>query len=221
MFKILIKFLGRGIVMGEIDDKLKRQRRLRIWSLRIVAVCLCFMIIFDGTSWSNGSVVPKAMVWTGAVSIGLAIGGRVWTRAFLGHRKAWQVVADGPYSIVRHPLYMFSIIGTVGIGAQTESLVMMLAVVLPVSLILYWMTRIEEADLTLRFDETYRAYQARTPRLWPNPSLWVPSEVTSIDYKMVAWTFCESALMALVIPLFMLLRLAQAAHLIAVLYRTP
>ena len=207
--------------MGKIDDDLRRQRRLRIGSLRIVAVTLCLAILFNGSSWAPGSIVPETMAWAGAVLIGIAIGGRVWTRIFLGHRKAWQVVSDGPYSIVRHPLYMFSIIGTVGIGAQSESVVMMLAIVFPVSLILYWMSRVEEADLVLRFGDTYRAYQARTPRVWPNPSLWTPSQVTSIDYKMVARTLCESSLMALAIPLFMLLRSAHAAHLIGVLYRTP
>ncbi len=209
------------IVMSKIDDDLRRQRHLRIGSLRVVAVGLSLIILFHGTSWNDGSVVPEAMVWAGAVLIALAIGGRMWTRIFLGHRKAWQVVSDGPYSIVRHPLYMFSIIGTVGIGAQSESLVMMLAIVLPVSLTLYWMTGIEEADLTLRFGEAYRAYQARTPRFWPKPSLWTPSQVTSIDYKMVARTLCESSLMALAIPIFIGLRSAHAAHLIEVLYRTP
>src|SRR5690606_40050349 len=53
--------------------------------------------------------------------------GRTWSSIYIAGHKVQTLVMDGPYSISRNPLYVFSIIGAAGAGAQLGSIVLALA----------------------------------------------------------------------------------------------
>ena len=55
--------------------------------------------------------------WSGIAAIIVCILGRTWASLYIAGRKIEQFVTDGPYSVMRNPLYFFSIIGTAGAGA--------------------------------------------------------------------------------------------------------
>ena len=108
-----------------------------------------------------------------------------------------------------------------GAGAQTASLLMIIAFALPVWGVFYRMAQIEEADMTARFGDMYRDYQARTWRFWPNPLLWTRSSGEAFDFHMFARTLRDSSIFALAPIVVVTLRWAHDAHLLPVLYRTP
>ena len=190
-------------------------------TLRALAACLLLVLLFHRTSWAERSSLPYILVWLGMFLITLAICGRIWTRIYLGERKRSRLVYDGPYSLVRHPLYMFSIIGADGIGAQTQSLAMMTAITLLVWLLLRRTAKIEEADMTTRFGEAYQVYLADRRRFWPRFSLWKPGRRAEIDPAMLADTLFDSSMFALAPAVFWILRWAHAGHFIPWLFQTP
>lgn len=95
----------------------------------------------------------------------------VLTLSFLGRSfsvmpEARRLVTSGPYSIVRHPLYLFELLGIVGILLQVRSLpgVMLLALIVTLQIArAHW----EEAVLDRAFPE-FAAYRRQVPFLIPH-----------------------------------------------------
>jgi len=94
----------------------------------------------------------------------------VLTLSFLGRSfsvmpEARRLVTSGPYSIVRHPLYLFELLGVVGILLQVRSLpgMVLLAVIVALQIA---RGRWEEAVLDRAFPE-FAAYRQQVPFLIP------------------------------------------------------
>jgi protein-S-isoprenylcysteine O-methyltransferase Ste14 len=123
----------------------------------------------------------------GLVLVSVAAVGRLWTSLFIAGRKDRQVVMDGPYATARHPLYLLSLFGALGIGLASRSLVITLALPIVLAVVFARVARAEESLLAQLHGEEYSAYARRVPRFWPDRSLrQYPSEVlvpTAIYFK--------------------------------------
>lgn len=99
--------------------------------------------------------------------VGAAVLGRIWCSAFIAGRKGAELVTDGPYAACRHPLYFLSLLGGLGIGLATRSVVLALLTLALLRLLLARAMRAEEALLARAHGATYAEYARVTPRLWP------------------------------------------------------
>jgi protein-S-isoprenylcysteine O-methyltransferase Ste14 len=79
----------------------------------------------------------------------IAILGRAWSTRYIGERKANLLVTEGPYSVSRNPLYLFSFL-----GAQTGSLLIAIFAAGTVPIFRPVIKR-EEAAPQILFGETY------------------------------------------------------------------
>ena len=93
-----------------------------------------------------------------------------WTLSFLGRSfsvmpEARRLVTSGPYGIVRHPLYLFELLGVIGILLQVRSLagVALLALIVALQIA---RARWEEAVLDRAIPE-FAAYRRQVPFLLP------------------------------------------------------
>jgi len=112
-------------------------------------------------------------LWLLFLSSGMAVVGGGLTVYVLSHLgksfsvmpQARRLVADGPYRVLRHPLYLCEEIGTIGIFLPFWSLPMVLLLVTHFAV---QITRMfyEERLLRATFPE-YDTYARRTPRLIP------------------------------------------------------
>jgi protein-S-isoprenylcysteine O-methyltransferase Ste14 len=107
----------------------------------------------------GGSVLGASSMWAlrGAYGIGLDL--------FAAH----PLKTDGPFALVRHPMYLGIIVYHVGASLALESLPLVAATALIV--VPYTALRIgfEERVLEEGFGAEYAAYARRTPRLLPIP----------------------------------------------------
>jgi protein-S-isoprenylcysteine O-methyltransferase Ste14 len=76
------------------------------------------------------------------------------------------VIATGPFSLVRHPLYLGSWLFSVGLAITTFS-ASSAAVSLVILIFYSLMARYEERLLLQKFGDEYREYQARVPMFFP------------------------------------------------------
>ncbi len=157
----------------------------------------------------------------GLAAIVFAIVGRAWCSLYIGGRKKAEIVARGPYSITRNPLYVFSFFGAFGVGAQSGSLTIAALFMLASYAVFFLTVRREEAWLGAAFGADYVAYVARTPRFLPDFSLWRDETELSVRPSFFLTTIRDGLVFLLAIPLFEAIDLAQAEGWLKVLTYLP
>jgi protein-S-isoprenylcysteine O-methyltransferase Ste14 len=175
------------------------QRRRKL-ALTIAGASAILMLPFTRMIGEE-TLASEIMEIAGVMLIVFAILGRSWCTFYIGGRKGKEVIALGPYSVSRNPLYVFSLVGMFGIGAQTGSLLLGplflaigLAVFVPVILA-------EEKALLRRFGAVYRSYRDRVPRFGPRLSEWRDAEIVPAYPVRVLRTATEGTLLLLALPL--------------------
>jgi protein-S-isoprenylcysteine O-methyltransferase Ste14 len=120
------------------------------------------------------------LAWGGAVSLA-GLGIRFWASGHI--RKTRELAVDGPYSLVRNPLYLGSFIvgaGVVLTGGSIWWLLGFAAAFLPVY---FRKMRQEEAHLAALFGATFDEYRRRVPRFVPRLAL--PTGGRGFDLRQV------------------------------------
>jgi len=81
-------------------------------------------------------------------------------------REEPQIITTGVFSIVRHPIYLGSILLYIGLILLTLSLLSVLVWIL-IIVFYYMISRYEERLLTQRFGLVYEEYKKKIPMLFP------------------------------------------------------
>jgi protein-S-isoprenylcysteine O-methyltransferase Ste14 len=110
-----------------------------------------------------------------------AIAIRLWATAYLGGRKGRAVVCDGPYSMVRNPLYIGTLCIILSQICFFESLTFACGIVLPLIVYMLGVVPAEEHYLGLKLGEEYREYCAEVPRWWPRFSQFTTPSVVEMN----------------------------------------
>jgi protein-S-isoprenylcysteine O-methyltransferase Ste14 len=136
---------------------------------------------------------------SGFVLLTVAAFGRVWCLMFIAGKKSQELTKDGPYSVVRNPLYVFSFLGAIGLGLAVESLILAVAFAIFFAVTYPIAVAHEEADLLSLFGPTYAGYCETTPRwipdwrLYKQPQTLVVSPVKvlhgMVDAMWFLWVF--------------------------------
>ncbi len=98
---------------------------------------------------------------------------RTWASSYLhanvvyaAQVKTESLVADGPYRLVRNPLYFANVMMAIGMGAMMSRIGFFVAVVAMV-VFCYRLILREESELQATQGEMYERYRQAVPRLWP------------------------------------------------------
>lgn len=159
-------------------------RHRMFWSRILGVVLLAYILLSPPPKFLSPWVLDLGEL-TGLVLLAAAAFGRVWCLVFIAGKKDDILVTDGPYSVVRNPLYFFSFLGVVGFGLAVEN--PLLAILLAVLFGLYYsfVVKIEERFLASHFGPAFQEYFARTPRWFPNFRLFrEPQTVTVSPVKI-------------------------------------
>ncbi len=147
--------------------------------------------------------------WLGYACLIIAVAGRVACTMYVGGRKNDVLVTDGPYSVVRNPLYVFSFFGVVGLGLITGMISFLLLLV--IAFVAYYphVVAREEAFLRDRFGATYDDYYARTPAWIPNFRLWSSPQLVAASPRFMMLTLRDAIWFLLAFPLVELIEYAH------------
>lgn len=170
---------------------------------------------------SDTPLLSLVLETAGTVAVFLAIAGRAWSLLYIGGRKNAELVTDGPYSTTRNPLYLFSLIGIVGVSAQAGSLVMSITITVVAYLAFAMAMRGEEAYLARRYGERFERYRRATPRLLPKLSLWREADRTLLRSSLAVRSLRDGLVFVGAWLVVGLLPNAQSAHLLPVLWMPP
>ena len=158
----------------------QKLNKSRMFNSKVALILAFLLILFSRQIWENESPLHELLDFSGYFLIALCALGRVYSTAFLGGFKNKDLITYGPFSVVRNPLYVFSLIGVTGIALISNHLAVIIG--LPVFfLVLYtFLIKREEQFLESEFGESYQEYKKTVPRLLPNFSLYNAPETISM-----------------------------------------
>jgi protein-S-isoprenylcysteine O-methyltransferase Ste14 len=102
----------------------------------------------------------------GFMLVTLACLGRIWCSVFIAGHKDETLVTSGPYAACRHPLYGLSILGALGLGLTSKSVLLCLLVVALIAALAVYAASCEEQFLADSFPEDFKSYVVTTPNMW-------------------------------------------------------
>ena len=94
--------------------------------------------------------------------------GRIWASLYIEGNKTKNLITAGPFSMVRNPLYFFSLVMLLGFSLALKAIYLPLALLL--IFVLFHIPTIanEERKLRNNHGEKFENYMKSTPRLLPN-----------------------------------------------------
>lgn len=195
--------------------------RYRIGISRVLFGVVIALVLLTRHAW------PDPGLWTGVsgalgfLALIVAALGRLWSSIYICGFKTRRVISDGPYSVVRNPLYVFSLIGAIGLGLVTHSLTVV-AVLLVLFVGIYPLTVAEEeAKLEAALGEDYLAYKARTPRFVPDLSKFSNVATYTINVPQLQSAFLDAVWFPIAYLALQGLSYAQQAGVLPVLAYLP
>jgi protein-S-isoprenylcysteine O-methyltransferase Ste14 len=195
----------------------QRARRAVLFLLLLVAASALLFI----SSYPEQGEFHEFVEAVGISLIGIAIIGRLWCTLYIGGRKAAELIQDGPYSITRNPLYVFSSIGAAGAGAETGSVVVALFFGIVTAIAFHIVARREESVLAGAFGDAFTSYCARVPRFFPKLSLYRDSVTVTVYPKRLYTTFIDSLVFFTAFPFFEFVGWLQFHHYLPIFLRLP
>ena len=146
----------------------ERSRGVKEILLPLAVAALPFALLATSPSPAVTARRPLllAVFWAMTLSSALTAWG-IWTlrRSFSITVEARDLVTEGPYRWVRHPVYLGEVLSAAIVTAWRPSLANGVLLVLFAGLQLY-RSRLEERKLALAFPEAYPAWAHRTWWLW-------------------------------------------------------
>lgn len=196
-----------------------RLLKSRITYSRLFAVFALALVLTSTAKWN--AVTVWALAWLGYPLVITGVFIRVYCSVFIGGRKNDELITDGPFSIVRNPLYVGSFIALAGIGMQTGS-VTLLALLVGGFLAYYpFVIRREEAFLNQRFGDAYRRYMADTPSAIPSFKCWhSPAELACKPHNILR-TMLDGLVFFLPLPVLSMVRLMHEHGQLPVMWLLP
>jgi len=147
--------------------------------IRFISIILAFFLLWISKfpiPMLNIRFLPQGYLffWIGFFITAVGLYFSVWARKHLG--KNWsqavtikddhQLINDGPYALVRHPIYTGLIFGFIGTSIAVGELRGLISDILVFAVLLYKL-RLEEKWLLEQFGESYKIYSQKVSALIP------------------------------------------------------
>lgn len=154
-----------------ILDEAKNTRQIsctktRLLVSRLFGLSLLTLLAVSSSYWHSAPLLDQTLFSVGVLLAVAGFCGRLWSLSYIAGRKKRELVTVGPYSLCRHPLYFFSLVGGIGLGLCSETLT--LAALFATGFALYYpsVIRTEESFLSSQFPG-YEEYKKRVPLFFP------------------------------------------------------
>jgi protein-S-isoprenylcysteine O-methyltransferase Ste14 len=142
-----------------LDNRLKLSK--------IFSTLLIILILFSASIWEDRKLISDALFVAGALLVSIGTVGRLWCSLYISGYKNNALITTGPYSVTRNPLYFFSLLGAVGVGLATETVIVPSIILIAFSLYYPLVIREEEKRLHNIHGKTFDDYCREIPRFFP------------------------------------------------------
>ncbi|HEX9647796.1 MAG TPA: isoprenylcysteine carboxylmethyltransferase family protein [Alphaproteobacteria bacterium] len=176
---------------------------------RITVLAALAIVLFSRQYWPDSTLPHELFELAGYALIAACVLGRLYTTAFLGGFKNRQLIDCGPFSVMRNPLYFFSLLGVTGAALMSNHPLVMIGLPAAFLAILMRQIRREERFLATRFGDDYRRYVETVPRLWPRLAGYRAPDSIAVSTRVLASAVADAVWWFVPLPLIELIEYAQ------------
>jgi uncharacterized membrane protein len=147
--------------------------------------------------------------------------GRIWCAVYIAGRKNKELCQDGPYSLVRHPLYSFSFLGAIGVTLAVQSL-LLTVIVTPLFLAYHhFVINSEERRLQGLFGDQFTRYRLRVSRLVPRLGSYWSRQMIQVDPRIVFRSMVDASFFMWLLVALEMLEYARGIGVIPTFWQLP
>ena len=176
---------------------------------KIFGFMIILLVCFSGSKWHGTTpVLGSFLFFTGIFLMGAGTLGRIWCSIYIAGFKNKQLITEGPYSMSRNPLYLFSSIGAAGVGLGTETITIPIMILCAFAIYYPHVIKNEEEKLKRYHGLEYQAYLKRTPVFFPKLSFLKEPLTYGInprnikrDMMSAVWFIWSFGIMAFIVKL--------------------
>ena len=192
--------------------------KYRIKITQFLGTILFILILFSHKNLEDIPAIADIIFICGITLVGIGTIGRIWCALYISGYKDRILIQSGPYSICRHPLYFFSLLGGLGIGLATETLT--IPVIILIGFILFYplLMNHEEKSLSKTFGKEFQSYSQRTPKFFPKFSLFNMPEECTVSTKVFTRALIRSFFFIWMIGLLELIEGIQQSGVVPTLF---
>jgi len=187
-----------------------RYEKNRINLLRLLFLLLA-PVIFVSRPFFDDTVTSEISEVLGLLFIISGILGRAWSILYIGGKKNISLITIGPYSMCRHPLYLFSTLAVMGFGLLLQSIVLTVVLTAVFGAALAVNAMKEEARLRAMFGDDYADYARKTPAVLPAIGKFHTDNQVTFDADHLKSNFWDATVFVFLIPLAAIIESVQDA----------
>jgi protein-S-isoprenylcysteine O-methyltransferase Ste14 len=161
-----------------------KSEKARMLVSRTFVIFLLIIILFSDSYWQFHPVLDTLIFATGCLLAAIGAMGRLWCSLYISGYKNNTLITTGPYSIMRHPLYFFSLVGALGVACATETFLIPLIVLIVFVTTYPGVILGEEKRLLDKYGEKFKEYRQKTPAVFPKLSLFEEPDTYVINPKL-------------------------------------
>jgi len=162
--------------------------------LRLTAVLLLGLLVVVATTERNAATgLPGLLLQLGGlVCITCAALGRIWSSVFIAGRKDAQLVRGGPYAVLRHPLYLLSLLAMLGAGLTTRSVIVTVVLLALFTPIYLRAARDEDRFLRSAHGEAFAQYSRDVRGFLPRWSAYALPDALEVRPRVLWKAFLDA-----------------------------
>ena len=196
-------------------------KKKRILFSRIIVVLITLIFLFTDHSWQDNTFHFLLFQSLGGLLVGICILGRLWSALYIAGNKTKNLICEGPYSMVRNPLYFFSFFGAIGLGLATENLLIIGLIVILFIIYYPFVIMGEEKRLIEVHGDEFLNYMKNVPRFIPNPFKLKEPEFYSVNVKKYKIAFIDAMGFFSIYICVQIVNILHTAKVIPISFRIP
>lgn len=160
-------FVKRNVVSGQVNERATFLALLISGSLVVTLALVEYLVRgtgFQAINFTTGLLIAALSFVVRAAAVRAL--GRMWS-VHIEIRREHQLVKEGPFAWVRHPIYLAAILELVGAMIFMNSIYTWILFVVFFAPSLFARIRLEERAMIAQFGEAYLNYRKTTPAVLP------------------------------------------------------
>lgn len=190
----------------------------RMFGSRFALILTILVTLFSRQYWTEETVYHEVFEIIGVIFVGICAMGRIYSTAFLGGHKNECLITHGIYSVLRNPLYFFTLLGVTGIALISNHISVMIGLPLFFALMYRGLINREQAFLQEKFGQTYIDYTQSTSAMFPNFANYRAPETVVMNPRLLTKSLFDAVWWLAALPIIEFIEYLQAHHVLPILF---